>query len=53
MTKKGPLNLRLLLLLLVVLLPSCSNCALTSSQELRPSSEWRRKMITVWSKSSY
>ncbi|KAG7604917.1 hypothetical protein ISN45_At05g039500 [Arabidopsis thaliana x Arabidopsis arenosa] len=52
MTKKGPLNLRLLLLLLVVLLLSCSNCALTSSQELRPLSGWRRMMRRVKSSNS-
>ncbi|KAG7536448.1 hypothetical protein ISN44_As13g003950 [Arabidopsis suecica] len=48
-----PLNMRLVFLLLLVLLLSCSHdCALASSQELRPSSGWRRMMRRVKSSKS-
>ncbi|KFK44828.1 hypothetical protein AALP_AA1G308000 [Arabis alpina] len=52
MVKKGPSNLGLVFLLLLVVLVSCSNgCALASPQELHPSSGLRREMRLV--KSSY
>ncbi|CAA7041986.1 unnamed protein product [Microthlaspi erraticum] len=48
MAKKDHSNLRLVFLLLVILMISCTNgCALASPQKLRPSSGWRRKMVRV------
>ncbi|CAL9241971.1 unnamed protein product [Arabidopsis halleri] len=48
-------NLGLMILLLVIMLVSCSksnDCALASPQKSRPSSEWRRKLIPVRSSRS-
>ncbi|VYS69282.1 unnamed protein product [Arabidopsis thaliana] len=48
-------NLGLMILLLVIVLASCSkssDCTLASPQKSRPSSEWRRKLIPVRSSRS-
>ncbi|KAL9282327.1 hypothetical protein AtEden1_Chr5g0129451 [Arabidopsis thaliana] len=48
-------NLGLMILLLVIVLVSCSkssDCTLASPQKSRPSSEWRRKLIPVRSSRS-